>query len=289
MRTVRDGLAAGSLLAGLLAAGPAAAFLNDAEARKAVNDLREKVAAMEEATAKREAEASAAAAAERARLAEELATLRRSLLELNNQIVALRGEIARLGGANETLLKELAESQRRQRDVSQAFDERLKKIEPVKVAIDGREFMVEQEERRGFDDAFAAIRGGDFDRSVQLFTGFLRRFTKMTLQAFFRDLRDSIGFLTTRIPSIMRVKLSLTVKLVAFATFAALTIGLFLLLYLLFNFRVVPFFSHAHRKLLEWSFSRKAAKFWKLFAKVRIDRQVSGIVVKLQNSLFLAG
>jgi tol-pal system protein YbgF len=176
MRTVRHGLAAGSLLAGLLATGPAAAFLNDAEARKAVNDLREKVAAMEEATAKREAEASAAAAAERARFAEELATLRRSLLELNNQIVALRGEIARLGGANETLLKELAESQRRQRDVSQAFDERLKKIEPVKVAIDGREFMVEQEERRGFDDAFAAIRGGDFDRSVQLFTGFLRRY-----------------------------------------------------------------------------------------------------------------
>jgi tol-pal system protein YbgF len=176
MSTFRHGLALGSLLAGLLASGPAAAFLNDAEARKAVNDLREKVMAMEEATAKREAEASAAAAAERARFAEELATLRRSLLELNNQIVALRGEIARLGGANETLLKELAESQRRQRDVSHAFDDRLKKIEPVKVAIDGREFMVEQEERRGFDDAFAAIRGGDFDRSVQLFAGFLRRY-----------------------------------------------------------------------------------------------------------------
>jgi len=44
------------------------------------------------------------------------------------------------------------------------------------VAIDGREFMVEQEERRGYDEAFAAIRGGDFERSVQLFTGFLRRY-----------------------------------------------------------------------------------------------------------------
>jgi tol-pal system protein YbgF len=176
MRALRQGCASAVLLFGLGAAGPATAFLNDAEARKAINDLREKVAAMEEAAGKRDAELNAAAAAERARLAEEVATLRRSLLELNNQIVALRGEIARLGGANETLVKELAESQRRQRDLSQAFDERLKKIEPVKVAIDGREFMVEQEERRAYDEAFAAIRGGDFDRSVQLFTGFLRRY-----------------------------------------------------------------------------------------------------------------
>ncbi len=164
------------LVLALQAALPAAAFLNDEEARKAIADLRVKVAAMEEAQAKREAELTAAAAAERTRLTEEIATLRRSLLELNNQIVALRGEIARLGGNDETLTRELAEAQRRQRDVTQAFDERLKKIEPVKVSIDGREFMVEQEERRAYAEAFAAIRGGDFDRSVQLFTGFLRRY-----------------------------------------------------------------------------------------------------------------
>jgi len=176
MQGARSALATLTLLAGLLAAAPAAAFLNDAEARKAINDLREKVTAMEEAAAKRETEAAAATAAERARQAEELATLRRSLLELNNQIVALRGEIARLAGVNETVAKDLAESQRRQRDLSQAFDERLKKIEPVKVVVDGREFMVEQEERRAYEEAFAAIRGGDFDKSVQLFTGFLRRY-----------------------------------------------------------------------------------------------------------------
>ncbi len=162
-------------LLALACAGPAAAFLNDEEARKAIADLRVKVAAMEEAAAKREAEITAAAAAEKARLTEEVATLRRSLLELNNQIVALRGELARLSGTDETLVKELAEAQRRQRDLTQAFDERLKKIEPVKVSIDGRDFMVEQEERRGYDEAFAAIRSGDFDKSVQLFSGFLRR------------------------------------------------------------------------------------------------------------------
>ncbi len=170
--------AAGAILPllGLLAAGPAAAFLNDEEARKAIADLRARFAAMEEQSAKREAEITAAAAAERTRLTEEIATLRRSLLDLNNQIVTLRGELAKLGGNGETLQRELAEAQRRQRDVAQAFDERLKKIEPVKVSIEGRDFMVEQEERRAYDEAFAAIRGGDFDKSVQLFTGFLRRY-----------------------------------------------------------------------------------------------------------------
>ncbi|MEY3251712.1 MAG: hypothetical protein RL227_685, partial [Pseudomonadota bacterium] len=73
-------------LVGLLGAGPAAAFLNDEEARKAIADLRLKVAAIEEQSAKREAEITAAAAAERTRLTEEVATLRRSLLELNNQL-----------------------------------------------------------------------------------------------------------------------------------------------------------------------------------------------------------
>jgi tol-pal system protein YbgF len=176
MLRLRAWPATASLLAGLLAAAPAAAFLNDAEARKAINDLRDKVTAMEEAAARREAESASAAVAERARQAEELAVLRRSLLELNNQIVALRTEIARLSGANETLARELAESQRRQRDLAQAFDERLKLIEPVKVAIDGREFMVEQGERRAYEEAFAAIRGGDFERAAALFTGFLRRY-----------------------------------------------------------------------------------------------------------------
>ncbi len=172
---LRAGLVVSPLLA-VLAAGPASAFLNDEEARKAIADLRLKVEAMEQAAAKREADITAAAAAEKARLTEEVATLRRSLLELNNQIVALRGELARLSGNDETLQKELAEAQRRQRDLTQAFDDRLKKIEPVKVSIDGRDFMVEQEERRGYDEAFAAIRSGDFDKSVQLFTGFLRRY-----------------------------------------------------------------------------------------------------------------
>lgn len=184
MRAPAQGLAAGLGLAVVLALGlalglapaPASAFLNDEEARKAIVELRTRLATLEEQSRVRQAEAAASAAAERNRVAEELATLRRSLLELNNQLQALRADIARLGGVDETLQRDLAEAQRRQRDLSTAFDERLKKIEPVKITLDGREYMVEQEERRSFEEAFAAIRGGDFERSVTLFTGFLRRY-----------------------------------------------------------------------------------------------------------------
>lgn len=167
-------LAALAMLA--LAPAPAAAFLNDTEARKAITDLRERVDKMEEAAKAREAEQATAAATERTRLTEEVATLRRGMLELNNQISALQAEIARLRGSGEELQKLLAESQRAQRDMAQAFDERIKALEPVKVTLDGREFLVDQGERRDYDEAFAAIRGADFDRSSQLFTAFLRRY-----------------------------------------------------------------------------------------------------------------
>ena len=160
----------------LLAAAPAQAFLNDEEARKAVVELRARLATMTEEQGKARAADQAAAQAQTAQLNEQLAALRRSLLDLNNQLEAARGEIAKLRGNDEQALREIADMQRRQRDVFQAFEERLRKMEPVKVSMDGRDFTVEPEEKRSFDEAFAAIRGGDFDKSVALFSNFQRRY-----------------------------------------------------------------------------------------------------------------
>jgi tol-pal system protein YbgF len=63
-----------------------------------------------------------------------------------------------------------------QRDVAQSLEERIRAMEPVKVSLDGRDFQVEPEEKRAFEEAFAAIRGGDFDKSVALFANFQRRY-----------------------------------------------------------------------------------------------------------------
>ena len=177
------------MLAGLLTTGAAfvaalallcssaahAGLFDDEEARKAIVDLRARIVAMEDQGKSRGTEV-AAANVQSAQLTEQLAALRRSLLDLNNQLESMRGEIAKLRGNDEQVLREVADLQRRQRDVGQAIDERLRKVEPTKVTMDGREFMVDPEEKRTFDEAFAAIRNGDFDKSVAQLANFQRRY-----------------------------------------------------------------------------------------------------------------
>jgi tol-pal system protein YbgF len=160
-----------AVLVGLACGTAQAALFDDTEARKAIVELRARVAAQDEAQNARLAELAAA----QARSAEEVQALRRSLLDLNNQIEALRAELAKLRGSDEQLTREVTELQRRQRDISQGIDERLRKVEPQKVSVDGQEFLVEPEEKRTFEEAMGFMRAGDFDRSLAGFQNLLRR------------------------------------------------------------------------------------------------------------------
>ncbi len=148
-----------------LAAGAAQAQLfADDDARKAIIDLRARLAQSEEQARARNAE-----------LNEQLQALRRSLVDLNGQLETMRGEVARLRGGNEQLLRDVSELQRKQRDLGQAVDERLRKVEPQKVSVDGREFSVEPEEKRQYDEAIALLRSGDFDKANQALVAFQKR------------------------------------------------------------------------------------------------------------------
>lgn len=163
-------IAAAALLA-LCAQGAAAGLFDDDEARKAILDLRTRISANDEATRARLAELTQA----NAQLLEQVAALRRSLLELNNQLEALRKEQATMRGGGEQLTREVADLQRRQKDAGQALDDRLRKLEPVRVSLDGQEFLADPEEKRAHDDAMAVLRGGDFERAAQSMSAFLRR------------------------------------------------------------------------------------------------------------------
>jgi tol-pal system protein YbgF len=145
-----------------------AGLFDDEEARKAILDLRARIAKSDEQSQARSAELNA-------QLSEQLQALRRSLLDLNGQLETMRGEMAKLRGSNEQLLREVSEVQRKQRDIGQAVDDRLRKVEPQKVTLDGREFMADPEEKRQYDEAFALLRAGDFDKANQAFAAFLRR------------------------------------------------------------------------------------------------------------------
>jgi len=171
MHAARIRLSAAALAACLVSFGGAAraGVFDDDEARKAIVDLRQRLAQMEEQGRAREA-------ASTAQLVEQIGALRRSVLELNNQLESMRGEFAKLRGSDEQLTRDVAELQRRQKDVGQSIDDRLRKLEPTKVSLDGREFMVEADERKAYDDAVATLRGGDFDKSVTALAGFLKRY-----------------------------------------------------------------------------------------------------------------
>lgn len=164
---------AGALLALAASAPVRAGLFDDDEARKAILELRQRTAQADEQSKARAAEQ----AAINAQLLEQIAGLRRSLLDLNSQLETLRGDIAKLRGSDEQLAHDVAELQRRTKDIGQGLDDRLRKLEPVKVSLDGREFTADPEEKRGFDEALATLRAGDFDRAAPALAAFIKRWT----------------------------------------------------------------------------------------------------------------
>ena len=160
-------------LAAFAAAPAHAALFEDDEARKAILDLRQRVEAQRIAS---ERQAERLADEQRRSIEESTSQLRRSLLDLQNQIEALRSDLARLRGQDEQMARQLAEAQRLQKDLAQAIEDRLRKFEPAKVTVDGREFVADPAEQRDYDAALALFRKGEFSAALAAFAEFNRRF-----------------------------------------------------------------------------------------------------------------
>ena len=156
-----------------------AGLFEDDEARRAILDLRQKVETMRmsievlrsenQSLIKKGSEVTD-------KNQDELQVLRRSMLDLQNQIESLRADLAKSLGANESLLKSLSEWQREQKDKIQAQDDRLRKLEPLKVTLDGREFLVEPAEKREHDQAFDIFRKGEYGQAAIQWADFVRRY-----------------------------------------------------------------------------------------------------------------
>ena len=146
-----------------------AGLFDDEEARRAILELRQKVEASK-------LDADQKFADQMKRSGDESAQLRRSLLELQNEMESLRVELSKLKGQDEQVVRDLADVQKRQKDVTQTVDDRLRKFEPAKVTLEGREFMVEPAERRDFEAALAMFRKGDFAAVQVVFVDFLSRY-----------------------------------------------------------------------------------------------------------------
>ncbi|MFG6487266.1 tol-pal system protein YbgF [Roseateles sp. BYS78W] len=146
-----------------------AGLFEDDEARRAILELRTKIQANEDAAKQRADQLNTL-------IQDQLQPLRRSMLELNSQLDALRADVANLRGANERLARDLADTQRKLTDQSQAVEARLKPLEPQKISLDGREFQVSPDERSQYDAAIGLVRRGDFAEAVAALNAFLKRY-----------------------------------------------------------------------------------------------------------------
>lgn len=179
-RAVRSVSVASFLLMSLAAH---AGIFDDDEARKAILDLRQQVSSIT-------ATVNTNLTVVQQKNADEIAQLRKSMFELQNQIDRQKGDISQLRGDNEVLARNLADMQIRQKDMlqsseqklqaveqrSQAVEQKLTKLDPVKIVLDGREFMADPTEKRDFDAAFALFRTGDFVKSQKALYDFIQRY-----------------------------------------------------------------------------------------------------------------
>ena len=149
---------------GLLALNSYALF-DDDEARKAILDLRQKVDVQQQRNVEDIKKAN-----------DDNAQLRRSVLDLSNQLEVLRADLAKMRGQDEQLARDIAEVQRRQKDMTQGVDDRLRKFEPSKMTVDGKEFVASPAEIRDFDAALATLRRGEFALAQTTFLDFIKRY-----------------------------------------------------------------------------------------------------------------
>jgi tol-pal system protein YbgF len=172
-----------SSLLGLCLLGSAqAALFGDDEARKAITELRQKFELQKQDFETRLTQQQQREDAEveklKAENKEAAEQNRRSLLDLGNQLEVMRAEMAKIRGQEELNTRNLVEVQRRMKDLSQAFNDRLGRLEPGRVSVDGREFVVEPDERRDYEAALALFRAGEFDPSEAAFLSIIKRFPK---------------------------------------------------------------------------------------------------------------
>ena len=173
MKTLRTVFGAMAFaLACTLSATSHAGLFEDDEARKAILEMRQRLDTSQFRLTD-----------ELRKAGEDNAQLRRSLLDLSGQIEVLRGELARMRGQGEQYARDLAEVQRTQKDLSQGVDERLRKFEPSKISVDGKEFVADPAEKQEFDAALAVLRKGEFAPAQTAFSNFLKRYPQTGYKA----------------------------------------------------------------------------------------------------------
>ena len=153
----RHSVLVAALFAALSPSFASAGIFDDDEARKAILDLRTKMDALS------------------SRVDNQISTKadKTTALDLANDNEQLRSEMAKLRGQLEVLANDIANTQRRQQDFYVDLDNRLRKLEPKRMTVDGKEAIVDVNEQKAYDNALALFQAGDYKNSGAAFASFM--------------------------------------------------------------------------------------------------------------------
>ncbi len=144
-----------------------AGLFDDDEARKAILDIRTRIDALRLDLESRL----------------DLKTDKTSMLDVISQNDQLKQEVAKLRGQIEVLMNELSTAQQRQKDFYIDLDSRLRKVEPQKITLDGKEALLEAGEQKAYDAALILFKAGDYKGASLSFYEFVRRYPESAYAA----------------------------------------------------------------------------------------------------------
>jgi tol-pal system protein YbgF len=149
-----------------LASGQAQAIFTDDEARKAILDLMSRVESLS------------------ARVANLERQLSQGQFELLNEIERQKNELSKIRGQMEEINQAVNVAGRQQKELFTNLDKRLAVVEPVKINIDGKEFMVLPREKQKFEAARGHLVSSDFENAAKAYTDFTQQYPASSLAPF---------------------------------------------------------------------------------------------------------
>jgi TolA-binding protein len=151
-----------------LLANSAWALFSDDEARRAILDLRARVEALNTRITE---------------LDQRIQSSAQGQLELLNENERLRSELAKLRGKLEETGRATVTGKDQQKDLFTDLDQRLRKLEPVAVQLNGTTLLVSPAEEKKFQDMQALLKAGDFPKAAQSAAEFERLFPASALSS----------------------------------------------------------------------------------------------------------
>lgn len=135
-----------------------AGLFDDDEARKAILDLRKKTDAINDQLGAK--------------------TDKTVILDQLKQLDSVQEEMAKIRGQVEVLSNDVNELQRRQKNFYTDLDTRLRKLEPQKVIVDGKEMQVDLSEQKSYDTAVAMFQSGGYAGAANALSAFIRTYPR---------------------------------------------------------------------------------------------------------------